>query len=144
MRKLGISWHLTYQKLEKEASQFDHLGYFRWHYTQTYQRRYRSCADRPKAFKYTQKGPHLKLECLLKYLSILIINNQLHGHSILLRNTDPDDPYGLFDLFLSNSVLSSIGDNTNEYARLYASLVNKLFSVVTLITYGFNMRLQVR
>ena len=63
-----------------------------------------------------------------QHVPILINNPLLHGQSRLPEHLEPSDVYGIFSLFFTDDILSTIRDNTNEYAKKYPSEDDKLFA----------------
>ena len=59
---------------------------------------------------------------------ILISNPLHHGHSQIPEEIAPDDAYSIFCLFFSDDVLSTIRDNTNQYAEFHSSSADKQYA----------------
>ena len=65
------------------------------------------------------KEPPPKPKPLPKYKPIQIKKLFTHGYG-LLPNTTPNDPYTIFSLFFTESILETLIRYTNEYAFLYS------------------------
>ena len=65
------------------------------------------------------KEPPPKPKPLPKYKPIQIKKPFTHGHG-LLPDTVPNDPYTIFSLFFTESILATLVQHTNEYAFLYS------------------------
>ena len=63
-----------------------------------------------------------------EHVPILISNPLLHRHGQLPQHIELDDVYGIFQLFFSDEILSTIRDNTNQYAEFYPAPADKLSS----------------
>ena len=66
------------------------------------------------------KEPPPKPKLLPKYKPMQIKKPFTHGYG-LLPDTTPDDPYTIFSLFFTESILETLVRYTNEYAFLYYS-----------------------
>ena len=67
------------------------------------------------------KEPPPKLKPLPKYKPIQIKKPFTHGHR-LLPDTIPNNPYTIFSLFLTKSILATLIQYINKYAFLYSRL----------------------
>jgi len=54
-----------------------------------------------------------------KHVPILISNPLRHGYGQFPTHIRPDDAYGIFSLFFSDDVISTLRDHTNQFAEIY-------------------------
>lgn len=64
------------------------------------------------------KGSPPKPKPLPKYKPMQITKPFTHGHG-LLSDTTPHDPYAIFSLLFTESILERLVQHTNEYAFLF-------------------------